>query len=74
MITSDSSSDDESARDPVFRPEDTDQLPKAVRVTMNLEDPKEEKTVEDRMFEGLETKRKRVFPIHKNIWGLIRRE
>lgn len=68
------SSDDETSRRPAFRLEDTDQLLKAVRDTMNLEDPKEGKSVEDRMFEGLETKRKSVFPIHKNIWGLIRRE
>lgn len=64
---SDSSSDDDSSRDLVFRPEDTDQLLKAVRATMNLEDPKEEKTVEDRMFEGLETKRKSVSYLQKYL-------
>lgn len=41
---------------------------------MELEEQKEEKTAEDRMFEGLEAKRKRVFPIHRNVWGLIKRE
>lgn len=29
---------------------------------------KVEKSVKDRMFEGLESERKRVFPIHRNIW------
>lgn len=51
--------------------EDTDHLLKAVKATMNLEDPRDEKSIQDRMFEKLESKHERVFPIHKNIWGLI---
>lgn len=55
---SSSSSDDESESDATFHVEDIDSLLKAVRATMQLEDPKIEKTVEDRMFEGLGEKKK----------------
>lgn len=68
------SSSEESVSNPSFHSEEIDRLLKAVRATMALEEPKEEKTVEDRMFEGLESRKKRVFPVHKNIWGLIHRE
>lgn len=71
---SSSSSDDESESEATFRVEDIDSLLKAVRATMQLEDPKIEKTVEDRMFEGLGEKKKRTFPVHKNIKSLIQRE
>lgn len=59
---------------PEFLPGEVDHLLKAVRATMALEEPKEEKSIEDKMFEGLESKRKRVFPIHKNIQAVINRE
>lgn len=58
----------------MFRLEHIDQLLKAVRATMNLEELWEEKTIEDKMFEGLEDRCKSVFPIHKSVWGLMRRE
>lgn len=69
---SDSSSSDDSASD--RRPSDVNHLLKAVRATMALEDPKEERSQEDKMFEELESKKGRVFPIHKNILNLINRE
>lgn len=53
---------------------EVDLLLKAVRATMCLEEPREERTLEDKMFEGLEAKRKRTFPVHKSIKGLIQRE
>lgn len=48
-----SSSDDDSNTE--IRPNEVDHLLKAVRATMALEEPKEEKSREDKMFEGLET-------------------
>lgn len=71
---SDFSSSDESCNDPSFPSEEVDRLIKEVRATMALEEPKEEKSIEDKMFEGLDSRKKRVFPIHKNVWGLIHRE
>lgn len=41
-----SSSDDESVSDLNFRPEDIEHLLKAVRATMDIEEPREEKTIE----------------------------
>lgn len=41
---------------------------------MQLEDPKIERSAEDRMFEELGERRKRVFPVHKNIKNLICKE
>lgn len=73
-LDSSSSSGEDTTEDSIFRSEDIDLLLKSVRATMQLEEPKVDKSVEDRMFEGLENKKKRVFPIHKNVWGLIRRE
>lgn len=71
---SDFSSSDESSGRPSFPPEEVDRLLKAVRATMALEEPKEEKSVEDKMFEELGSRKRRVFPVHKNIQGLIHRE
>lgn len=71
---SDFSPSDESTSHPSFHPEEVDHLLKVVRATVALEEPKEEKSIEDKMFEGLESKKKMVFPVHKNIWGLIQRE
>lgn len=41
---------------------------------MKLEESKEERSVQDIMFEGLDAKHKKVFHIHKNIWGFIHTE
>lgn len=58
----------EPGSDRIFCPEDTDQLLKAVRTTMKLEEPKEERSMHGVKFEGLEAKHKKVFPIYINTY------
>lgn len=68
------SSDEEPEVDSVFQGEDIEPLLKAIRATLEIEDPKVERSTEDRIFEGLGSRRKRTFPIHRSIKDLIQRE
>lgn len=49
---------------PLFPPEDTDLLLEVIGATINIEDFKEAKTVEDIMFGGLEGRTKRTSFLH----------
>lgn len=74
-LSSDSLSlDEDNPGKPVFSLEDTEQLLKAVRSIMKVEEHNMVKSVQDIVFEGLETRHRRVVPIHKNIWSLICKE
>lgn len=68
------SSDEDSEEDNIFHSDDTEPLLKAIRATLELEDPIVERSVEDRVFEGLGGKKKRFFPLHKTVKDLIQRE
>ncbi|XP_069820995.1 lamina-associated polypeptide 2-like [Dendropsophus ebraccatus] len=67
-------SDDELSGKPLFSVEDVDTLVKEVRSTMEIEEQKEQRSVQDIMFSGLESKKRRVFPVHRTISALINRE
>ncbi|XP_069842971.1 lamina-associated polypeptide 2, isoforms alpha/zeta-like [Dendropsophus ebraccatus] len=54
--------------------EDVDFLVKEVRATMQLEEQVAPKSIQDIMFGGLEEKKKVVFPVHRSISALIKRE
>ncbi|CAJ0919619.1 unnamed protein product [Ranitomeya imitator] len=57
-----------------FPVEDTDKLLKAIRTTMGLKEEKAAKSLEDVMFERLEEKKKRTFPVNTKVQALINRE
>ncbi|XP_069833883.1 lamina-associated polypeptide 2, isoforms alpha/zeta-like [Dendropsophus ebraccatus] len=71
--SSDNSSDELSGK-PLFPVEKVESLVKAVRATMNLEESKETLSIQDKMFESLAPRRKKVFPIHQTMKDLIERE
>ncbi|XP_069828802.1 lamina-associated polypeptide 2, isoforms alpha/zeta-like [Dendropsophus ebraccatus] len=54
--------------------EDVDFLVKEVRSTMQLEEQVVPKSVQDIMFGGLEERKKAVFPVHRSVSALIKRE
>ncbi|XP_073433479.1 uncharacterized protein [Dendrobates tinctorius] len=51
-----------------------DKLVKAVRGTMEVEEPKPQLSMQDVMFCGLEQRKRRVFPLNQKIQDLIHRE
>ncbi|XP_069839562.1 lamina-associated polypeptide 2, isoforms alpha/zeta-like [Dendropsophus ebraccatus] len=69
-----SDSEEDSAGKALFPIDSVDALVKAVRNTMKVEEFKEQLSVQDKMFEGLAPRKKKVFPLHKNIKDLIQRE
>lgn len=70
----DSDSAEEGPGRSLCLPEETDFLLKAVRSTMGIEDPKEALSIQDQMFQGLDSRKKRVFPIHSSIKKVIKSE
>ncbi|XP_056425843.1 uncharacterized protein LOC130367446 [Hyla sarda] len=68
------SSEDDLSGKPLFLTEDSEHLIKAVRSTMGLEEAKEQKSIQDIMFEGIEEKIRSVFPVHRTISQLIKKE
>ncbi|XP_044136146.1 lamina-associated polypeptide 2, isoforms alpha/zeta-like [Bufo gargarizans] len=70
----DSSQDEESTGRPLFSPDDTEALLKAVRATMKVDEPKDPRSVQDIMFGDLGQKKSRVFPVNENIKFLIQKE
>lgn len=73
QVSSADSSDDDSGR-PLFSPDDTDHLLKAIRSTMGIEETRERRSIQDQLFSGLDSKRKKVFPVHNIIKKLILKE
>lgn len=71
---SDPDSSDEKSGRALCLPEETDYLLKAVRATMGIEDPKEPLSLQDQMFQGLDSRKRRVFPIHSSIQKIIKSE
>ncbi|XP_071971333.1 uncharacterized protein [Engystomops pustulosus] len=58
----------------LFPMENLDTLLRAVRETLNIEDPVETKSVQDKLFGCLKAKKKRVFPVNNVLEDLIREE
>lgn len=65
---------DEGSRCPLFLSEETGHHLKAVRSTMGIEVIREPRFVPDHMFQGLDCRRTRVFPLHSNLKKLIPKE
>lgn len=72
-ISSSGSSEDEAGR-ALFLPDETSHLLKAIRATMGIEESREQRSIQDRMFSGLDERKKKVFPVHQSIKKLITKE
>ncbi|XP_044150559.1 lamina-associated polypeptide 2, isoforms alpha/zeta-like [Bufo gargarizans] len=73
-LGSEDSGSDSEFKNYLFSSEDTRELTKAVRATMDLSDEKICRSVHDEMFSGFEQRSNRGFPVHKNMHDLIKRE
>ncbi|KAG8539055.1 hypothetical protein GDO81_021544 [Engystomops pustulosus] len=69
-----SASEEELSGRPLFLAEDTEGLLRMVRSSMDIEEKKPHKSVQDIMFEGLTERKRRTFPIHDTIRALISKE
>lgn len=70
----DDSSDDDDYKKYLFNPEDTEELIKAIRATLKVEQPKKSRSIQDDIFGGLGERRKLAFPVHENIQKIIKDE
>ncbi|XP_071977730.1 lamina-associated polypeptide 2, isoforms alpha/zeta-like [Engystomops pustulosus] len=67
-------SEDKGTSKYLFSNEELDNLLKAVRNTLNVEEVVEPKSIQDELFGGLKSKRKRVFPINQTLKDIVQEE